>query len=410
GLYIASAVGSPAAGRLADMFGARRVYLVGLILVMIASVAGPFMPTVEWLVADRVVLGLGASIHFPAAMAIIRQQAEKRNETAVGALGIIAVCGQTSAALGPTLGGLVVVLWGWQGIFWINIPLVLLSFLWVALTVPADAPRIRTSILSTIRSIDPLGMLLFVAAIVLLMLGLLSLEGEPQWLLFLAFIPVASLFVLRELTTPGPFVDVRLMISHRQFAFTLGRAVLTFISFYSIFYGLPQWLEASRGLNAASAGLLMLPVFAVGVLSTIVATRLGRRMQPRMLLVFGTAAMVVAGGLLALLASTSSPIWLLALISVLLGIPNGFNNLGNQIILHNSVPGDSAGAASGIYRTAQYFGAVLSAVIVAHVIGVDHTLGGIRSLGYWIGGLGVLMLITNLIALYRGRGRMVIQL
>ncbi|GAB2453992.1 MFS family permease [Conyzicola lurida] len=410
GLYIASAVGSPAAGRLSDLFGPRRIYLIGLAVVLLASVAGPFVPSVEWLVVDRIVLGLGASMHFPAAMAIIRQQAAKREQTATGAIGIIAICGQTSAALGPTIGGLVVVIWGWEGIFWVNVPLVIASAIWVLTQVPADEARKRSGVLAGIRSIDPLGMGLFVATVVLLMLGLLSLEGDPQWLLFAAFVPVAALFVLRELRTPSPFIDVRLMLTHRQFALTCARAILTFISFYCIFYGLPQWLEASRGLDAAATGLLMLPVFGVGVASTILATRLGRRLKPRLLLVFGTTAMVVAGALLALVTSTDSPIWLLVVISVLLGIPNGFNNLGNQLILHSSVPGANAGSASGIYRTSQYFGAVLSAVIVAHVVGVGEAEGGIRTLGVVIGGLGGLMLVTNLVALYRGRGKSMVEL
>jgi MFS family permease len=410
GLYIASAVGSPAGGRLADLFGARRIYLVGLVVVLLASIAGPFVPSIEWLVVDRVVLGLGASMHFPAAMAIIRQQAAKRQQTATGAIGIIAVCGQTSAALGPTIGGLVVVIWGWQGIFWVNVPLVVLSAIWVMVQVPKDEVRERAGMLRGIKSIDPLGMVLFVATVVLLMLGLLSLENDPQWLLFAAFVPVAALFVLREMAAPSPFIDVRLMLGHRQFALTCARAVLTFISFYCIFYGLPQWLEASRGLDAAATGLLMLPVFGVGVLSTIVATRLGRRLSPRLLLVFGTSAMLLAGVLLALVVSTDSPIWLLVIVSVLLGVPNGFNNLGNQLILHNSVPGKSAGSASGIYRTSQYFGAVLSAVIVAHSVGVNQPHGGIRTLGLWISVLGGLMLVTNLIALYRGRGRTMVEL
>jgi len=343
-------------------------------------------------------------------MAIIRQQAAKREQTATGAIGIIAVCGQTSAALGPTIGGLVVVIWGWEGIFWVNVPLVIASAIWVLTQVPRDEVRERTGLLRGVRSIDPLGMLLFVGAVVLLMLGLLSLENDPQWILFAAFVPVAALFVLRELKYSSPFIDVRLMLTHRQFALTCARAVLTFISFYCIFYGLPQWLEASRGLDAAAAGLLMLPVFGIGVLSTIVATRLGRRLPPRLLLVLGTTAMVIAGALLALVTTTDSPIWLLAIISVLLGLPNGFNNLGNQLILHNSVPGASAGSASGIYRTSQYFGAVLSAVIVAHVVGVGEPHGGIRTLGLVIGGLGALMLVTNLIALYRGRGRTMVEL
>jgi MFS family permease len=410
GLYIAAAVGSPTGGRLADLFGPKRIYLIGLVIVLAASIAGPFMPTVEWLVVDRVVLGLGTSLQFPAAMAIIRQQAAKRNESALGALGIIAICGQTTAALGPSIGGVIVVLWGWEGIFWINLPVVLNAFLLVLFTIPKDADHTRVRPVAALRMMDPVGIVLFVASLVLLMLGLLSLETEPLWLLFAAFVPVLALFLVRELRAPSPFVDVRLMISHPQLALTCGRAAITFVSFYCIFYGLPQWLEASRGLDAAGAGLLMLPVFGIGVLSTIAATRLGKTLKPRMLLVLGTTAMVIAGVLMALTVTSTSSFWYLAFISALLGVPNGFNNLGNQVILHHTVPEKSAGSASGVYRTAQYLGASLSAVIVAHAVGVDQAFGGIRSLGAWVAALGGAMLLTNLLALWRQRGRPMVQL
>jgi MFS family permease len=410
GLYIAAAVGSPTGGRLADLFGARRVYLIGLVIVLLASVAGPFVPSVEWLVVDRVILGLGTSLQFPAAMAIIRQQATKRNESAVSALGIVAICGQTTAALGPSIGGVIVVLSGWEGIFWVNVPVVLNAFVLVWFVIPKDDAKPKTTLGAAINRMDPVGITLFVASLVLLMVGLLSLETEPLWLLFAAFVPLAALFIVRELKAKSPFVDVRLMIDHKQLALTCARAVVTFVSFYCIFYGLPQWLEASRGLDPAATGLLMLPVFGIGVLSTIAATRLGKRLKPRLLLVIGTAAMVLAGTLLWLTVETDSPLWYLGVISALLGVPNGFNNMGNQLILHHSVPESGAGSASGVYRTAQYLGASLSAVIVAHAVGVDQPYGGIRNLGLCIAALGGAMLITNTIALWRQRGRPMVHL
>jgi MFS family permease len=356
-------------------------------------------------VVDRVVLGLGTALQFPSAMAIIRQQAARRGESAVGALGLIAICGQTSAALGPFVGGVVVVLWGWPGIFWINLPMVLNAALWVWFTVPADEPRPRAGLRASLRSLDPVGALLFVASLVLLMLGLLSLQHRPHWALFVAFVPLAVLFVARELRAGSPFVDVRLLAGHAQFAQTCGRCVLTFVSFYCVFYGLPQWLESERDLNAVGTGTLMVPVFAVGVLGTVIATRLGRRLRPRLLLVIGTAAMVLAGTLMILVVDPHSPVWLLAAVSALLGIPNGFNNLGNQMILHHSVPEANAGSATGMYRTAQYLGAALSAVIVAHAVRPDQPVGGIHQLGAWVAGLGGLMLVSNLVALWRSRGQ-----
>ncbi|TCL79454.1 MULTISPECIES: MFS transporter [unclassified Rathayibacter] len=405
GLYIAAAVGAPAGGRLADLFGPRRVYLAGLVVVLAASVAGPFTPSIEWLVLDRIVLGLGTSIQFPAAMAIIRRQAAASDVIPVGAIGIVALCGQATAALGPTVGGLLVTATGWQGIFWVNLPIILNSAIWVLRTVPADAAQTRTGVLPTIRSLDPLGMVLFVGALVALMLGLLSLTGEPLWLAFAVGAPLAGALVWRELSARSPFVDLRLLGRHPQIGLTCLRAIATFTSFYCVFYGLPQWLESTRGLDPAVTGLLMLPVFGVGVLSTLIATRLGRRAGPRVLLAIGTTAMVAAGGILVFLVDDESPLLLLVAFAVLLGVPNGFNNLGNQLLLHAASPSTAAGSASGLYRTAQYIGACASAVVVAHALESTAADGGIALLGAWIAGLGGALLVLNLAAMLLGRRR-----
>ncbi|WOF23117.1 MFS transporter [Microbacterium betulae] len=406
-LYIAAAVGSPTAGRLADLLGPRRTYLAGLAIVLVASTLGPFVPTAELMIADRVLLGLGASVQFPAAMAIIRQQAERRGARPTGAIGVIALCGQTTAALGPTTGGLVVLLWGWQGIFWVNLPMVALCATLVLAFVPKDARRPRRGGAAQLASLDPLGMLLLVVTLVLLMLGLLSLDGAgPAWLFLAAFVPALALFVWRERRAASPFVDVTLMTRYPQFALTCLRAVATFVSFYCVFYGLPQWLEATRGLDAGLTGLLMLPVFGVGALSTWTATRLGARWHPRELLVIGSSAMVVAGAALAFATGPDAPLWWLAIVCALLGVPNGFNNLGNQLLLHRAVPAEAAGSSSGVYRTAQYIGASLAAVVVAHTLDESAPAGGVHAMGAAVCVIGAVLLAASLVALARlRRGR-----
>lgn len=400
-LYLTAAVGAPTFGRLSDLFGARRVYLVGLLVILAASLAGPFVPDTGWLIADRALLGLGTSAQFPAAMAIIRQQASLRRKSAVGAIGIVAVCGQTSAAIGPTVGGLVVAALDWPSIFWVNLPMVANAAFWVLRAVPRDEPREPRGWRRTIHDLDPVGMALFVVAIVSLMVGLLSLQGRPAWWAFAVTAPAFVLFIVWERRLTEPFIDVRLMVSHRQLAFTSGRAVLTFVSFYCIFYGFPQWMEQTRGLSAATTGFMMFPVFGIGVVSTMIATRLGRYRNPRWLLLSGTTAMLIAGLGLVFVGNEKTPIWLLVIVAALMGVPNGFNNLGNQLLLHESVPNQSAGSASGIYRTAQFVGAAISTVVVAHTIEVSLPYGGIHLLGACIAALGLVMIVSNSVALIR---------
>ncbi|GLY29654.1 MFS transporter [Kineosporia sp. NBRC 101731] len=405
GLYIASAVGSPTGGRLADLFGARRIYLAGLVLVVLASVLGPFAPSAGWLVADRVLLGLGTSVQFPAAMAIIRREADRRAAEVSGAIGVVALCGQSTAALAPTVGGLIVVVSGWPGIFWINLPLVANCLFWVWRCVPADPPREKRGARAALRVMDVPGALLFVATLSLTMTVLLSLENGTQGrdlALGAAAGLLAALLVLRERRCATPFLDLRLLAAHPAILMTCVRGTVTFVAFYTVFYGMPQWLEVGRGLGPAAAGLLMLPVFGVGVVSTLVATRWAARLGPGRLLLVGNAAFVVSGLVLALTAGVESPLALLVLVNVLLGIPTGFNNLGNQLTLHHASPARASGSASGLYRTAQYIGAAISAVLLTHLVPTDRAAGAaaldtaVRDIGLCLVIIGFLLLATGL--------------
>jgi MFS family permease len=405
-LYLSAAVASPTGGRLADLYGPRRVYVIGLGIALVASVAGPFVPSVGWLIADRVLLGVGTAMQFPTAMAVIRREAGRLGAQPASALGVVALCGQTTAALGPTIGGPIVALWGWEGIFWVNVPIIANAAFWVLRVVPADPPLPRAGARAALRALDPVGLVLFVGTLVPLMVGLLQLDGAVPWWWFVAAAVLLVLLVAWSLRSPRPFLDVRLLARSPGVWRTCVRAVVTFVSFYAIFYGLPQWLEAERGMGPAQAGLLMFPVFGVGVLSTLLATRLGARVRPRVLLVVGSAAMVAAGVVALTVADADAPVWLIVLLGLLMGLPNGFNNLGNQLVLHEAVDEQQAGVASGLYRTAQYIGAALASVVVASALAPaldGGGSGGLATLGVWIAALGAVLLLGSVVVLIRER-------
>ncbi|MFZ3451721.1 MFS transporter [Arthrobacter sp. 7Tela_A1] len=403
GMYIACAVASPTAGRLVDLFGARRLYLTGLGIVLAGSLLGPFAPTLQALVAVRVLMGIGASIHFPAAMAVLRRSAAAQGGSNRRCIGTIALCGQTMAAIGPSIGGFLIVAGGWQAIFWANIPLVALSAVLVLCTVEADPRPEPRSFRAVVQLLDVPGLLLFVLALVALMAGLLELDGSlwTAGVLLAGSLGLGALFFWRELNAAQPFLDVRMLAGEPAVLRTCARAVLTFTAFYCVFYGLPLWFEGARGLNPAESGALMIPVFGAGVLSTMAATAAGRRLSPRWLLVIGGTAFVLGGVLVAVLWTTDSPVWLLAAVAAVLGVPNGFNNVGNQSVLQASAPADSIGVASGLYRTAQYIGAALSVVLVDAVLAAAAPGGGARLLGICIAAAGCVLTAVNMAAALR---------
>jgi MFS family permease len=381
-LYLATAVAAPAMGRIADVLGPRRTSLAGIVLVGATSAVAPFAPNVATLVVCRILIGIGTAAQYPCGVAMIRRAADRLRSRPNNALAALAVCSQVTAALGPTLGGLLVGGFGWAGVFWINVPLTVFGGAVIMRWGPAD-PTARSrngGRLKALLRVDPVGMLLFAVAITALMFWLLSLAATPAWWWLAIAVPAAALTAWWGLRTRDPFLDMRLL-AQRGLSFTYVRTIVTYTAFYCVFYGLPQWLEETRRLGPVGAGLVVLPISAVGVASTLLATRLQRNHGPRTALIIGTAALCV-GGLLLTVADADSPILVLLAIAAMLGLPNGFNNMGNQRAMYAVAPAERMGSASGLYRTSQYVGANLAAALLALVIG-NHADAAGSQLSTW---------------------------
>jgi MFS family permease len=400
GLYLATAVGQPMMGRLADQFGPRRVFVVGLVIVMVAAVLAPFAPGLGWLVASRVLLGIGTSAGYPAGVALIRRWADQVGDgNPTGGLSAISAAGQSAIAFGPPLGGVLVLLLGWRSIFWVNLPVAIASLVLVLMWVRADGPVERMSVRDRVRRLDLPGSLLFVATLTTLLLALLTAD----WWLLAATAAGATVLIRWELRASTPFIDVRMLMANRALSRTYLRQAATYVLFYSVFFGLPNWLERARGLTSAQSGLVVLPVAGVGVITTMIAARLIRTTGVRPVLAIGSGALLFASAALLLVHSHTSIVVLLV-ISAVLGIPNGFNGLGNQSAMYDSAPTSSIGVASGLLRTAQYVGANMASALLGLTIGANADDAGLHQLAMVMGVLSVI-LVAFAVAGLRRRGR-----
>lgn len=384
GMYIATAVTAPMAGRLGALFGARRVYLTGLALVAIGSIFGMFAPDVGWLVGAYVVLGMGISAHMPNAMTMIRSYADHYQLQPRTAIMTLVLCSQSFAALGPSLGGLLVGTFGWESILWVNLPLVVLSAVAVMRADVGFAGGEPNSGRRLLYTLDLPGIALFVLLITSTMLFLLSLGQDPSWWMLPVLAAVLGLFVARERRSPEPFIDVRALARNRALSATLGRTLLTYTTFYSIYFGIPQWLQYVRGMTAIEAGLTMLPVALVGMVSTMAGSRTYRLFGPRCTLVIGTCALLVGGVLLAVVERSTAPLVVLLLVAAVLGIPNGFNNIGNQNLINSVTSVAEVGAAIGMYRTVQFMGANLAIAALQLTAGPIISDDGLHRTGWFI--------------------------
>jgi MFS family permease len=320
-LYIATAIGQPTMGRLADLFGPRRIYLCGLVMLTIGGLLGFWGASIGMLLLARVVIGLGTSAAYPAMVAMIRQQSERIHQPAPGiVLGALAAAAQVSLALGPPLGGLLIAYGGWHWVFLVNLPLAAIG----AATALAWLPRDR---------------------------------------------PAA-----RDVRTTG--TDLARLLRNRALMLTYLRYGLTMVITYSFLFGWTQWLEQSVGVDVALAGGLLVPMFLVAIPISLIGARRGHVRVP---LVVGGAGLVVAAASL-LLLDEESPMWALFGVSVLFGLQNGLNAVGNQAAMYAEAPAEAAGTAAGFLRTSQYIGAILAAFLLSTSYGEAASDEGLHRL------------------------------
>ncbi|MYU11957.1 MFS transporter [Streptomyces sp. SID8361] len=392
-LYLTSAIAQPAAGRLAEEFGPRRVFFTGILLVLAGGVLGAFARDMPTLVTARVLIGAGTSTGYPSAMLLIRRRAQATGlqEPPGSVLGGLAIAGAATVAIGPAIGGLLIGWLGWQTAFWINVPVAVTAFAMAAAWIPKDTDRVRDrSPRALVSRVDLLGIVAFGGALTALLVFLSSLP-TPDWTALVISAVIATGLVAWELRAANPFLNVRLLASNLALTSTYLRNGLTLLGTYVILYGLTQWLEASRGLSAYQAGLTLIPM---GVLSAVSARVVSRRTRVRAPLIV-SALLLLVGAAATLFLDSGTPLIVVVAITAVFGLTSGAGNVANQTVLYGEAPPESVGTASGLLRTFGYIGSIASAAITGTAFHshVDDT--GLQHISWALVGIAALVLIMT---------------
>ncbi len=214
---------------------------------------------------------------------------------------------------------------------------------------------------------------------------------HPNWWYIPILLACAAATLLRELRARNPFIDLRVLGRNTPLLRTYLRIVLTMLAVYSILYGLSQWMEEGRGLAAITVGLLLLPMNVVGAVASAV---IGRRNWVRIPLVI-VGVTVLVGGALLLFVTSSVPLWLLILLSLVFGITMGLGAVANQSALYEQSPEDEIAVTSGLLRTASYIGSIFSPNLIGLAFGARATDHGLHIIAIVFAAMGaVLMLLT----------------
>ncbi|MFC0505275.1 MFS transporter [Micromonospora costi] len=346
-------------GRAADLFGARRLVLAGLLLFTAASLTAGLANSGTMLLGGRIAQGLAAAILSPAALSLIVTifDGEERNR----ALGIWSALGGGGAAVGVLLGGLLTAGPGWPWAFFINVPVGLVLLLTLRTQLPTQPRPVAGG------RLDVPGAVLVTAATGSLIYALIQ-AGDRGWaapataILLVAAVVLYAAFVVRQRLAASPLMDVRLLLRRPVAAGTLLILVATALMISVFFLG-TFYFQNHRGYGALHTGLLFLPV--------ALATMLGANATGRIIGRAGARACAVLGLLLAAVGMATPALWA-GTLAMVVGVGVASAGTGAVFVVASAtalgqVQPHESGLASGIVSTSHEFGASLGAAVVSSV-------------------------------------------
>jgi EmrB/QacA subfamily drug resistance transporter len=359
-------------GRAGDRFGHKRLYLIGLTIFTLASVACGISQSQGEIVAARIVQGLGAGLFFPSISATIQHSfTGPARSKAFGVLG--AVIG-VSTAIGPLLGGLIIAGIGthdgWRWVFLVNL-------LIGAVAIPMAARRLPKAISHVRRGFDPVGIGLLTGGLLLLLIPLIEgqEDGWPAWtwICFGGCVVVFALLAAWELRVDkrggDPLLKPGLL---RQTSFSAGAvfAIAFFGGFSSIFFTLSILWQEGLAHSALITGVVIAPYSVGTLLAAANSDKLSARLG-RLVLVLGCSLLIIGLGLVVLVIHLTAPAvngWDLAGPLLLAGLGTGMTIAPNQDFVLATVPRAEAGTAAGILSTSQRTGTAVGIAVIGTVL------------------------------------------
>lgn len=352
---VAAAVALVPVGKLADIYGRKKVFIWGLVLFTLTSFLSGLAWSVEALIAFRVIQGVGIAMIFATGIAIVTSVFPPDERGRV--LGITVAAVYSGLACGPFVGGWLTEAFSWRSVFLTHTPL---GFGLVIIT----AGKLKGEWSGTPgERFDLLGAIIYALAITALMCGMSSLPDLEGGILMAAALGGLAVFVWWELRVPHPVFEVRLFRRNRVFAFSCLAALIHYGATFGVTFLMSLFLQYIKGLSPQQAGLVLIAQPVMMALFSPLAGKRSDRVEPRVLASSGMG-FTALGLLLLTRIGADTRMWLIVACLMILGFGFALFSSPNMNAIMSSVEKRYYGVASGSVATMRLLGQMLSLGIV----------------------------------------------
>ena len=356
----------PLFGRLSDMFGRSRFYVLGFIIFSAGSLFCGMSTTAPLLITARIIQAIGAALLQANSVALITEAFP--SQLLGKAIGIQGGVQALAMAIGPFVGGVLIATVGWQAIFYVNIPIGILGIIAALLILPPMRQSQQR------EKIDYLGAALFAGGLTLFVLAFnegvkLGWESPTILTYFIAAIGLLFLFVRTEFRVEHPLIDFRLF---KDPAFFVGNvtALLSYYVLFTVLFLMPFYLEKVLGTSVALTGVLLTPLLLAMAVVAPLSGHIADQYGPRIMTTLGMLFAAVACLALTFMKTTASMPLVMAAVVILMGIGMGLFTPSNNSAVMNAAPTEKLGMAGSTLNMMRSLGLIL---------GVDIS-GGIFSM------------------------------
>jgi EmrB/QacA subfamily drug resistance transporter len=361
---LTSTVTMPVWGKLSDLYGRRRFYLIGIGLFMLGSALSGQSNSMVELITYRAIQGLGAGALVPLGLTIIGDiySLEERSRMQ----GLFSGVWGMASLIGPLVGGLITEHVSWRWVFYINVPFGLAAATIIGLTLK-EPPMEKQA------RIDTKGVISFAASMTLLLLAMMKGGRGESWTsplilgMFVASALAMGLFIVWERTAPEPIIPLSLLQENRLFFAGSINGFLSGMAMFGTMSFIPLYVQGVLGTSATKAGAVLIPLTFGWTMFSIISSRLLLKVGYRPLVITGMVSLV-AGFLLLIQLEPATPWALICADVFLIGVGMGLSVVTLTIAVQNSVQRQYMGIATSAITFFRIIGGMIAVAIMGTVM------------------------------------------